>query len=635
VNPPRGPIPSWLAPGFSLLLCAAAAFWIVSGVAPWSGDRSNVWHHYEYLADGFLAGHTHLSVDPDPELAKLKDPYDPAANARLRLWDASLYNGRYYLYYGPAPAVALMAPWRALTGRVLPQRTAVAATAAAGMAGLALLLLGLRRRHFPGVSGAAMGAILLVAFHAAWLPVILRRPGVWELPIVSAIAWLWWALYFLWKFHDSGGRARWAVGIGVALAFLMGSRVTFVFAAMVIAALALLRGGAYRRNGSLAALLAFAGGVALLLYNHERFGRWLEFGQSYQLWGIDYRGLSFFSPRFILYNMRAYLLAPPEFSPFFPFLHPSTVHAAPAGYFGTEEMYGLLFMMPVHVAGLAAVGWAWRGRRQAATRPAGIVIAAAAAASALSLASLACWAGVCSRYMAELVAGWSVVTAVGLLAVFGPGAGARPGRALRILACASACWTVACVWLASADFRGFMKLTNPATYRTLAHALDYPSEWWIEAKGIRFAPVGLDVRIPASSPNGETVLVAGGISERVNQLVLEREDGSHARLILNCNEDTILETESLPAPPGVLHITLTAPWLYPPAEHPYWDRLGDSPQRLALQTLFSVDWGHGARSAQSVRSFDASGFEPVVQGAQGAGQQTPFVESMALVPRGP
>jgi hypothetical protein len=72
----------------------------------------NAWHHYEYLAEGFLRGHTYLPVEPDPRLLQLSDPYDPVANRPYRLWDASLYHGRYYLYYGPAPAITLMLPWR-------------------------------------------------------------------------------------------------------------------------------------------------------------------------------------------------------------------------------------------------------------------------------------------------------------------------------------------------------------------------------------------------------------------------------------------------------------------------------------------------------------------------------------------
>ena len=201
------PTPAVLGALMAFLLCAAASFWITGGVAPWERDRANLWHHYEYLAEGFLHGHTYLSVDPAPELARLADPYDPSANEPYRLWDASLYQGRYYLYYGPTPALALMAPWRALTGHTLPQRTAVALFACIAMAALARLLWEVRSRYFPGVSAVAFAGVLIVAFHASWLPVTLRRPGVWELPIVAADACL-----FTFSFTSTVASTGWSSG---------------------------------------------------------------------------------------------------------------------------------------------------------------------------------------------------------------------------------------------------------------------------------------------------------------------------------------------------------------------------------------------------------------------------------------
>jgi hypothetical protein len=549
--------------GLAFLACAASVFWIVGGVAPWSGANSNVWHHYEYMAEGFVRGHTYLSVDPDPGLMKLKDPYEPAANAKIRLWDASLYRGRYYLYYGPTPAIALMVPWRIITGHMIQQRTAVAAFATAGLAGLALLLWEVRRRHFPGLSAAALGAILVVAFHAAWLPVTLRRPGVWELPIVSAAACLWWALYFLWKFRDTGGKARWAAATGAALALLIGCRVTFVFEAGAVLLLLLVPfgGRATPRWGAAAtaAALVASAGVGLLAYNWERFGRLLEFGQSFQLWGLDARKGPFFSPSFIPFNAWAYLLSVPRVGPFFPFVHAMWSERIPAGYLSYEEMYGAAFAMPVHLAGVLALVWAWRNRGDPQCRGAGLTLAGAACASALAGAILFCWLGACSRYIVELFAGWTVATSAGMMVAFGSGGTGRLWRLARAAAAAAACWTVACVWLASAEFRGFMKQTNPATYAAVGRALDYPSLWWIRLRGIRFAPLDLDVRIPPGAPPGETVLLASGYPEKVNQLVLDRLDKGHARLILTGNEDSVLETPTLARLPLLEHFKNVSP----------------------------------------------------------------------------
>ena len=110
---------------------------------------NNAWHHYEYMVDGFLSGHLYLSLPPPKELLALPDPYDPTQNIRYRLWDVSLYQGKYYLYYGPTPALLLMLPWKVVTGHHLPQRLATGIFAVAGFAAIALLAgAGVRRRYF-------------------------------------------------------------------------------------------------------------------------------------------------------------------------------------------------------------------------------------------------------------------------------------------------------------------------------------------------------------------------------------------------------------------------------------------------------------------------------------------------------
>ncbi len=623
---------AWLA--FSV--CALAAFWITDGVAPWAGDLHNAWHHYEYMTEGFRRGHTYLSVDPDPRLLALPDPYDPKANSAFRLWDASLYHGKYYLYYGPAPAVALMLPWRIVTGHPMSQRAATAALAAIGLAGLVLLLLEVRRRHFPRLSAAALGAVVIVAFHASWLPVILRRPALWEVPIVSAAAFLWWALYFLWKFHDTG-KPVWAAGGGLALALLMGSRATFVFAAAAIALLFLLPIAASGTRGPrrwaaalLPATLAFAGGAALLLYNHERFGNWREFGQTYQVYGVDYRGLHYFSRGNFLFNLRTYLFSLPQLGPYFPFLHPVSTDDRPADYMQLEEVYGIVFMLPVHLAGLAGAAWAWRRRADQGARSTVVAVAAGAAASFLTAIVLFLWGAACSRYMVELVAGWTVATSVGLMAVFGWET--RPRRAVRVLVLAAAGWSVACVWLASAEFRGFMAVTNPRTYSAIARALDYPSQWWSRAQGAYFGPVALSVRIPPGPPGSRTILAASGRPQRVNLLVLERERGDQARLELIQNEFVVLQTPELAVGDGRLDLRLEAPWLYPPPASPYWGAF-DREVAHERQTLFRIEAGAKTFAEHSLHSADPVAFEPAIADRSQAAPGAPYVESVR--PAGP
>lgn len=627
----RAAMALWICAG----ACAALAFWISAGVTPWRGDTRNVWRHYEYLAEGFLHGHTYLPVKPAPELLRLKDPYDPAANAPYRLWDASLYEGRYYLYFGPAPVIAFLS-WRIVTGTDLPQNMAAAGFAALGLAGLALLLWEVRARHFPRLPAAGLAFIVATAFHASWLPVTLRRSGVWDLPIIAATAFAWWSLYFLWRFLESGGRARWAAATGAALALLMGSRVTFVPGSAALALLLLLPaaapGAAPARRWRAAlggAAVAAAGGLALLAYNRARFGSWTEFGLRYVLFGEEYRGLRYFSLGLVPFNASTYVLSVPQLGPYFPFLHPFWTDAHPAGFVGFEEVYGFLFMAPVHLAGLAAMAWALRpatGRNLTGVRA---VLAGGALLSASAASILFCWAWACSRYTGELLAGWTVATSVGLMAILGPGDGARPGRAVRLLAIGAALWSIACVWLASAEFRGFMAQTNPRTYAVVAHALDYPSLWAARARGVRFGPVDLSIRVPPGRAGGaDTVLVASGRAQRANRLLLRRLDAGRVMLVLEENDHEVLATTALEPRDGVLRVRLSAPWLYPPAAHPYWDAV-EPRRRSELQTLFAIEWGCGRAAVHSTRSADAVAFEPAVRRGPGADPAGPYVESIA------
>jgi hypothetical protein len=258
-----------------------------------------------------------------------------------------------------------------------------------------------------------------------------------------------------------------------------------------------------------------------------------------------------------------------------------------------------------------------------------VSLAGAFLVSAFSAGILFCWAWACSRYTNELLAGWTVATSIGLMAVFGADHPPRAGRIVRILAAVSACWSIAFVWLASAEFRGFMTQTNPRTYAALAHALDYPSLWLARSEGKKFGPVDLAIRIPPSPDGTETVLLASGRPQMVNQLLLRRVDKDHVRLILVASEHKVLTTPDLAAPGGALSIQLSAPWLYPPAAHPWWDGIVPA-LREDRQTLFSIAWDSGTVYVHSARSFDPVSFDPAVQVRSEELPEMPYVDSMSV-----
>ena len=615
-------------------LCASLYLWTAEGISIKSGDRGNVWHHYEYLVDGFLNGHLHLSRLPAPELLALPDPYDPQTNAQHRLLDASLYRGKYYLYYGPTPAILLMLPWKIVTGHHLPQWAATAFFAIAGLGALALLLGGIRQKYFSPATPSLFFFAIVLAGHVSWLPVILRRPGVWELPIVTAAALFWWSLLCLWKSHVSRRRYLWAFAGGLALAFALGARPTQLFAVSVVTlafACPFDRARPLRsvlHRGWPVVLPLLFGGLGLLAYNYARFGALGEFGQTLQLWGGDERNVTHFSPAYFRFNAWLYLFSVPDVSPYFPFFRTVWFGDLPAGYIATEEMPGMLFAMPALLFGGTACVYAFRRRHEKIETPLRLLLLVAVASSTVTGAILFCFAGGCSRYIAELSAGWSLAVGIGFLAFFSTVATSLLDRAARLLASLAIIWTFACVWLASFEFRNFARTTLPKFYPAVAETLNYPSYWIARQSGQAFGPVLLDIRLAETFSPGSTVLLSAGRQSMLSLLILERVSPDQLRLRLAVNDFIVAETPVFDHAAATLQVECHAPWLYPPSAHPYWREFPDVVERGERQTLFALAVDGTVVAARSARVFDATRFEPFVRTSATKNSTVAWVEKL-------
>jgi len=101
---------------------------------------------YNLLTQGFLKGQTAIDREVDAGMLAVKDPYDPRQRAGRGMHDASYFQGRYFIYFGATPAVAIFVPVKILTGKFLDDRLAVCAFAIAGFWVAALLMRDVRRR---------------------------------------------------------------------------------------------------------------------------------------------------------------------------------------------------------------------------------------------------------------------------------------------------------------------------------------------------------------------------------------------------------------------------------------------------------------------------------------------------------
>lgn len=338
----------------------------LDGAQQRGGQKSD---NYNLLVDGFQQGHLGMAATPDPELLKLA-PEDRPGLAPFLL-DASLYQDRYYLYFGVTPVVLLFWPFAVLTGHDLP--VAVAAVLFA----VAALLLSfawwreIRSRFFPTLAvGWDAVAILALGF-CTIMPSTLRRPLFYEVAITAG--WTFGAL-MLWALARalrSPRPARWLVLAGAAAGLAIGARANLA----PVALLALTVGAAFaaRERGpewrrvvawvAWAAAGALPVGVGLAAYNYARFGHIFEFGHSYQL-GLNPEKM--FRVTNLAHNIPLYYLTPPQFSPYFPFVAPAEEPPKPVDYIGREHVHGELVW--TLIVGLAVAGVAVARRWQLAAR---------------------------------------------------------------------------------------------------------------------------------------------------------------------------------------------------------------------------------------------------------------------------
>jgi tetratricopeptide (TPR) repeat protein len=414
------------------LVCALVVMFYGWTVAPSRSDWGNVEAraaYYNLLSDGFRAGQLHLKTAVPAGLAALPDPYDPQANhvyrTRHHLHDTSYYRGRLYIYWGLSPALSLFLPYRLLTGEYLYNKQAVFVFCSAGFLLGAGLLWACWRRYFPDVGPFALtGAVLTLGF-ASSVPLLLRTPAVCEVAIGCAFMFLMATLAALWcALHEPAAQRRWLAIASVCFGLAVGARPS-VLPAAVIFLLPLLQAwrtaDAKNRRSQVWRLLVpialplLIVGTGLALYNYQRFGSILEFGQRYQLAGDRQDTAPHFRASYLWFNLRAYFLSVATFRPVFPYLNAVALPPPPAGHMAVESAYGVLINTPITLFA-AALGLLWaRHRRAGCHRLRGF----ACAVTGLFLCTtgvLAFFYVMVFRYQAEFVPWLALLASIGLLA---------------------------------------------------------------------------------------------------------------------------------------------------------------------------------------------------------------------------
>jgi tetratricopeptide (TPR) repeat protein len=378
--------------------------------------------YYNLLVQGFRAGQLSLKKEAPPGLARLADPYDPAANALYRsapygLHDLSYYKGRLYLYFGITPALILFGPVAVLTGQYLFHRQAVAIFCTIGFLVSVGLLHALRRRYFAEVSLWVVAACALSLGLATGVPILLSACDVYQVPISCGYMLTMLALGAIWRaLHEPQRRWRWLAAASVAYGLAVGARPTLLLGAVIL--LVPVAQALRERRQVGAALLAAMGpilliGLGLMLYNSLRFDSPFEFGEHYEL-APSRAARGFFSLRYLWFNFRVYFLEPARWGSRFPFVHDIVAPPVPPGHTGVEKAFGILTNVPLVWLALAApLAW-WRRSVEAGAILRGFVMAVTLLFGMCALTVGLFWAAI-SRYEIEFLPALLLLAVAGIL----------------------------------------------------------------------------------------------------------------------------------------------------------------------------------------------------------------------------
>lgn len=439
-----GPLARYGLPFLACVLVCAAYLLIACTTESETSGRSPAAAYYNRLADGFAHGQLALAQDVPKAFTELRDPYDPKANAPFRgqmyssgrMHDLSYFRGRLYMYFSAVPAVILFLPFHLLTGAYLSHQLACALFSMTGFLAAAALFEAVRRRFFPAAGPWTSLACILAIGLVPFIPVVLYRPDVWEVPICCSFAFTMLALASLWQFLGGRRPWAWALAAGASAGLAVGSRPSSLLI-LGILVVPLVRAWARRRDRPGEALSVAAAALvppaavlgATMWYNFARFGSAAEFGQRYQLAGVRTPTLRLFSADYLLFNLNTYLLRAPQWTRDFPFVGPPRLAKVPVGHVGTDVVTGLVPSIPFALVALVVALLFLRPRWRDAARLKTIAAAAAWTCAAV-LGVLGFFCGATGRYEMEFAPALVLLAAIGVLVLEDATRGRRAARLL-------------------------------------------------------------------------------------------------------------------------------------------------------------------------------------------------------------
>lgn len=311
----------------ALLIVISIYLWFISV----SHDATS--NYYDLLGTSFRQGELSLPLRPDPALLALSNPYDPAAREGIKApLDIALYDGKFYLYWGAAPALLI-----ALIKPLLPGQISDGYLLFAFICGIFLLqfllIMYIWERFFPRIPKWLVHLSIFIAGlinPTLWL---ISQPKIYETAIAGGQFFFIAGLLSVFTALDRPSPSGWRLALaGIFWSLAVGTRSVLVFPIAFMTLMVVI--WFYKiYQGSLPKLTTgliplglplLVGAIAFAWYNWARFGSISETGFSYALAGPNLQAYlgELFSPVYSFQNLYNYLLHPFTVKQSFPFFYP-------------------------------------------------------------------------------------------------------------------------------------------------------------------------------------------------------------------------------------------------------------------------------------------------------------------------
>ncbi len=356
-------------------------------------DFSPLMGYYNMLADAFLAGNLHIAITPD----------------EYYLHDMIPYEGKYYLQWGPVPALFHLAC--KLVGFTLTDRVACMLTGWVSSLVFLSILMRVRGRFFPETDLGAYRWLLYAFALATPTAMVSLRGSVYHESIAFGGLFILLAFWGVLRYLEEP-IWKWALLAGVAIGLAAGCRVSLVLyglaPGLLIIAYFWMRKVEIRSalvHVGLLSLPVVVSGLLQMGYNDARFGSPFDYGNGYL---PDATGQAAFSLTYVWENIAQYVLALPEISADFPWIAHNGWQ--PIEHLTrTEDMSSTLLMSPFVLLSLACLRLT-RGDNDQLR----LFAASAVGSSGLMLLVMLCFAAASRRYMQDFMPVMMIASGVGL-----------------------------------------------------------------------------------------------------------------------------------------------------------------------------------------------------------------------------